>query len=103
MYELATQEPYSFWHIHLAARRREDMFYLRFEKRMIPTSGKGQDQQDGSIAPNADQGHAFGAEPHDSDTEVEVLAPILCCSTVTVDESDHTNKEEHEHRSGVGR
>ena len=40
---------------------------------------------------------------HDSDTEVEVLAPILCCSTVTVDESDHTAKEEHENRSGVGR
>ena len=44
-----------------------------------------------------------GPSPHDSDTEVEVLAPILCCSTVTVDESDHTDKEEHDHRSGVGR
>ena len=44
----------------------------------------------------------LGPSPHDSDTEVEVLAPILCCSTVTVDESDHTDKEEHEHRSGVG-
>ena len=43
-----------------------------------------------------------GLSPHDSDTEVEVLAPILCCSTVTVDESDHTDKE-HDHRSGVGR
>ncbi len=41
--------------------------------------------------------------PHDSDTEVEVLAPILCCSTVTVEEIDHTDKEEHEHRGGVGR
>ena len=38
---------------------------------------------------------------HDSETEVEVLAPILCCSTVTVDESDHTVKEEHKHRGGV--
>ena len=27
---------------------------------------------------------------HDSETEVEVLAPILCCSTVTVEESEHT-------------
>ncbi len=44
-----------------------------------------------------------GLSPHDSETEVEVLAPILCCSTVAVDESDHTDKEEHEHRSGVGR
>ncbi len=46
----------------------------------------------------------LGQSPRDSDTEVEVLAPILCCSTVTVEESDHTSKEEeHEHRSGVGR
>ena len=40
---------------------------------------------------------------HESDTEVEVLAPILCCSTVTVEESDHTVKEEHEHRGGLDR
>ena len=38
---------------------------------------------------------------HDSETEVEVLAPILCCSTVTVEESEHTIKEEHEHRGGL--
>ena len=64
MYELATRKPYSFWYIHLAAKRREDMFFLRFEKRMIPTSGKGwEHQEDGSIAPDAAQGHAFGAEP----------------------------------------
>ena len=43
----------------------------------------------------------LGPSPRDADTEVEVLAPILCCSTVTVDESDHTVKEEHEHRGGV--
>ena len=43
----------------------------------------------------------LGQGPRDSDTEVEVLAPILCCSTVTVDESDHAVKEEHEHRGGV--
>ncbi len=41
--------------------------------------------------------------PHDSDTEVEVLAPILCCSTVTVEETDHTLKDEHEHRGGLDR
>ena len=62
MYELATREPYSFWYIHLAAKRREDMFFLRFEKRMIPNSGK-REQEDGSLAPDAAQGHAFGAEP----------------------------------------
>ena len=41
--------------------------------------------------------------PHESDMEVEVLAPIPCCSTVTVEESDHTVKEEHEHRGGLDR
>ena len=40
---------------------------------------------------------------HESDTEVEVLAPILCCSTVTVEESEHTIKEEHEHRGNLDR
>ena len=45
----------------------------------------------------------LGQTPRDSDTEVEVLAPILCCSTVTVDESDHTVKEEHEHCGRVDR
>ena len=40
---------------------------------------------------------------HDSETEVEVLAPILCCSTVTVEESEHTIKEEHEHRGNLDR
>ena len=45
----------------------------------------------------------LGQTPRDSDTEVEVLAPILCCSTVTVDESDHTVKEEQEHHGGVDR
>ena len=61
MYELATWQPYSFWYIYLAAKRREDMFYLRFEKRLIPTSGKGQ-AEDGSPAPDLVQGPA-GAEP----------------------------------------
>ena len=40
---------------------------------------------------------------HDSETEVEALAPILCCSTVTVEDSEHTIKEEHEHRGGLDR
>ena len=62
MYELATREPYSFWYIHLAAKRREDMFFLRFEKRMIPNSGK-RDQGDGGTASDAAEGHAFAAEP----------------------------------------
>ena len=62
MYELATREPYSFWYIHLAAKRREDMFYLRFEKRMIPNSGK-RDQGDGGAASDAAEGNAPAAEP----------------------------------------
>ena len=57
MYELATRDPHSFWYIHLAAKRREDMFFLRFEKRLIPNSGK-RDQEDGSLAPDAAQGNA---------------------------------------------
>ena len=46
MYQLATALPYSFWYINLAASKVEDMFWLRFEQRMIP-SGAG---------PNALQG-----------------------------------------------
>ena len=40
MYETATEEPFSFWYILLTARKREDMFYLRFEQRMIPADKK---------------------------------------------------------------
>ena len=36
MYSIATAEPYSFWYINLAASKVEDMFFLRFEQRMIP-------------------------------------------------------------------
>ena len=38
MYEIATREPYSFWYINLAASKIEDVFWLRFQKRMIPTA-----------------------------------------------------------------
>ena len=38
MYHLATDEPYSFWYILLTAKRREDMFFMRFEKRLIPNA-----------------------------------------------------------------
>ena len=37
MYEAATKDLYSFWYIYLAARKREDMFFLHFEKRMVPS------------------------------------------------------------------
>ena len=36
MNSIATAEPYSFWYINLAASKVEDMFFLRFEQRMIP-------------------------------------------------------------------
>ena len=37
MYSLATAEPFSFWYINLAASKIEDVFWLRFEHRMIPS------------------------------------------------------------------
>jgi len=36
MYHMATDEPYSFWYILLTAKKKEEMFFLRFEKRLIP-------------------------------------------------------------------
>jgi energy-coupling factor transporter ATP-binding protein EcfA2 len=54
MYELATREPYSFWYVYLAATRKEDMFFLRFDKRLTPAisapSGKGIIHDHGSFA-----------------------------------------------------
>ena len=69
MYGLATREPYSFWYIHLAAKRREDMFFLRFEKRMTPQTFQStvkQEQpyiQDGSPAADFPQGPASSQQP----------------------------------------
>ena len=34
MYAAATKEPYSFWYIILTAKRKEDMFFLRFDKKI---------------------------------------------------------------------
>ena len=49
MYHLATDEPYSFWYILLTAKRREDMFFMRFEKRLIPNASANlTDSKDGS-------------------------------------------------------
>ena len=42
MYQMATAEPYSFWYINLAASNVEDMFWLRFEHRMVPTTAPSQ-------------------------------------------------------------
>ena len=66
MYELATREPYSFWYVYLAAKRKEDMFYLRFDKRLTPAlsgpSGKGIIDDHGSFAASS-AASAPGAEP----------------------------------------
>ena len=35
MYQLATNDPYSFWYILFTAHRKEDMFFLRFEQKMV--------------------------------------------------------------------
>jgi GTPase SAR1 family protein len=35
MYNLATYEPHSFWYINLIAKKLEEMFYIRFDKRLI--------------------------------------------------------------------
>ncbi len=35
MYQMATDDPYSFWYILFTARKKEDMFFLRFEQKMV--------------------------------------------------------------------
>ena len=42
MYKLATEEAFSFLYVNLAAQRVQDMFWLRFEQRMIPTDAPSQ-------------------------------------------------------------
>ena len=46
MYEIATREPYSFLYINLAASRLVDVFWLRFESRLIPSPDASNDQQE---------------------------------------------------------
>ena len=36
MYHMATDDPYSFWYILFTAKRREEMFFLRLEQKMVP-------------------------------------------------------------------
>ena len=35
MYKLGTEEPYSFLYIKLNAKKREDMFYIRYDKKLV--------------------------------------------------------------------
>jgi hypothetical protein len=34
MYNLATEEAYSFWYVNLMAKSKNKMFFIRFEKKM---------------------------------------------------------------------
>ncbi len=34
-YEMATEEPHSFWHINMVAKSKQDMFFVRFEEQML--------------------------------------------------------------------
>ena len=46
----ATAEPYSFLYVDLAARKPDEMFWLRFEKRLVPKdfdSDSGESESDG--------------------------------------------------------
>ena len=35
MYELATEEPHSFWYINMVSKSKKDMFYCRLEEKMV--------------------------------------------------------------------
>ena len=35
LYNIATYEPYSFLYVNLVAKSKNDMFYIRFDKKMI--------------------------------------------------------------------
>ena len=35
MYETAIQEEHSFWYVDMVAKRKEDMFHVRFEYKMV--------------------------------------------------------------------
>ena len=37
MYNMATEEAYSFWYVNLMAKSKNEMFYIRFEKRLAIT------------------------------------------------------------------
>ena len=47
LYRHATEEPYSFLFVRLDAKTRNDMFWLRFEKRLTPVNDAGVSDTDG--------------------------------------------------------
>ena len=56
MYRTATEEPFSFMFIRLDAKTRRDMFWLRFEARLLPESSE--DINDGDAERLVDGGGA---------------------------------------------
>ena len=73
MYELAVSEPHSFWYILLTAKKREDMFYLRFESEMTPTDKEKQweqkpQQQLGPLQVDSGEASLQEAVPHNRKT-----------------------------------
>ena len=60
MYDLAVSDPYSFWYILFTAKRRKDMFYLRFEQRMIPQTSAT--DKDGSLDNDDPEGDALDGQ-----------------------------------------
>ena len=60
-YKHATSEPYSFLFVRLDAKTREEMFWLRFEKRLIPLINERQPLADG--IGSAQQARPRGPEP----------------------------------------
>ena len=67
MYQMATSDPFSFWYMLFTAKRREDMFYLRFEQRMVPQTATTS-KTDGSLDSNLDESHAVDGEGRGRDS-----------------------------------
>jgi len=49
LYDEATAEPYSFMFIRLDAKTRRDMFWLRFEARLLPSDTTDKDDGDDGL------------------------------------------------------
>ena len=53
LYKYATAEPFSFLFVRLDAKTRQDMFWLRFEKRLLPKQTDDGDDGQGSVGSSA--------------------------------------------------
>ena len=51
LYRYATEDPYSFLFVRLDAKTRDSMFYLRFEKRLLPKDSDGSSQLESDGGP----------------------------------------------------